>query len=86
MLGAGFLLALLGMCVVFLFLIVLVGVVQLSSRMLATQTALELATAEASASTLPVAGTGLPADRRRLVAVISAAIAAHRAARRANSS
>lgn len=76
MLQAGLTLALVGMGVVFLFLILLVVIVTLTARVLAPQTAVELAQIEAE-SIAPTLG-----KRRKIVAAISAAIALHRRARR----
>lgn len=77
MILAGVKLTLLGMTVVFLFLIVLVLAVKLSFHFLSAGSARELAEIEAAAlkkKRRPV----VKADDAVLVAVISAAIAAHR--------
>ena len=75
MLEAGLTLALVGMGVVFVFLILLVVIVSLTARILAPQTAVELAEIQAAAEA-PSA-----AKRRKIVAAISAAIALHRRSR-----
>jgi oxaloacetate decarboxylase (Na+ extruding) subunit gamma len=77
MILAGVKLTLLGMTVVFLFLIVLVLAVKLSFHFLSAVSARELAEIEAAAlkkKRRPVVKT----DDAALVAVISAAVAAHR--------
>jgi sodium pump decarboxylase gamma subunit len=79
MLGAGTVLALLGMSVVFVFLILLILVIHISSRILASETAGEMAAL--TAETQPRQQTGLLDRSSRQIAAISAAIAAHRAAR-----
>ena len=77
MIAAGITLAVVGMGVVFVFLILLVLVISVSSRILATRTAEELAHALAAAQKKP------SGDERggRLIAAISAALAAHRSLR-----
>lgn len=72
MIQAGLMLALVGMGVVYVFLILLVITINVTSRILASQTAAELAKLEAES----IAAS--PSYRRRLIAAISAAIALHR--------
>ena len=79
MLGAGTVLALLGMSVVFVFLILLIVVIHISSRILASETAGEMAALAAEPQMRRQAG--LVERRSRQIAAITAAIAAHRAAR-----
>jgi sodium pump decarboxylase gamma subunit len=79
MIEAGLTLALVGMGVVFIFLILLVVIVSVTARILAPQTAIELAQIEAEAAA-PAA-----VKQRRIVAAISAAISLHRRGRRGNS-
>jgi len=76
MIGAGFTLALVGMGVVYVFLILLVLLINFVSKILEKQTAAELAALEAESA------AARPADRRRIIAAISAAIALHRLHRR----
>jgi oxaloacetate decarboxylase gamma subunit len=73
MIQAGLMLALVGMGVVYVFLILLVLLINLTSRILADQTAAELAALEAESA------SASPSHRRRVIAAISAAIALHRA-------
>jgi len=79
MISAGFTLAVVGMAVVFVFLVLLVFVIQLSSRLLAAQTAVEFAGIGEEAARAAAPGA---ADRARVVAAISAAVAAFRATRK----
>jgi len=79
MLGAGTVLALLGMSVVFVFLTLLIAVIHVCSRILARETAGEVAALASAPQTVQQAG--LEARRSRQIAAITAAIAAHRAAR-----
>lgn len=76
MIGAGLTLALVGMGVVYVFLILLVLLINFVSRILAGQTAAELAALEAES-----AAARRP-NRRKLIAAISAAIALYRMQRR----
>jgi sodium pump decarboxylase gamma subunit len=78
MILAGVKLTLLGMTVVFLFLTVLVLTVKLSFRFLSAESAREFAEIEAAAL-YKKRRSAEPKDDAVLVAVISAAIAAHRA-------
>jgi len=73
MIQAGLMMALVGMGVVYIFLILLVLLINLTSRVLADQTAAELAALEAESA------AASPSHRRRVIAAISAAIALHRA-------
>jgi len=73
MIQAGLTLALVGMGVVYVFLILLVLLINLTSRILAAQTEAELAAIEAESA------AASPGYRRRIIAAISAAIALHRA-------
>jgi len=77
MIVEGLTLALVGMGVVFVFLIILVFVIQISSRILAPYTATELAEAEVAAKARPDA-----ARSERTIAAIAAAIALHRSVHR----
>ena len=77
MILAGIKLALLGMTVVFLFLIILVLSVKLSFRFLSAGSARELAEIEAAALNKKMRSVA-KTDEAVLVAVISAAITAHR--------
>ena len=77
MIVAGVKLTLLGMTVVFLFLLVLVLSVKLSFRFLSASSARELAEIEAAALNQKRRSI-VKADDGALIAVISAAIAAHR--------
>jgi len=72
----GITLALIGMSVVFVFLVLLVAIVTLTARILKVHTDAELAAVEAHTIGRP----GL--NRQKIVAVISAALAMHRARRR----
>ena len=73
----GLMLALVGMGVVFIFLIILVFVIQISSKILAPYTAAELAQVD-------VANQARPDEARsqRTIAAIVAAIALHRSVHR----
>jgi len=81
MIVAGVKLTLLGMTVVFLFLLVLVLSVKLSFRFLSASSARELAEIEAVALNQQRRSI-VKTDDGVLIAVISAAIAAHRSCRR----
>jgi len=75
MIVEGFKLAALGMSVVFLFLILLILLVQLSSYLLKAYTEKEKAVVDENTGKT---GFGPRPDERKLIAVVTAAIATHR--------
>ena len=77
MILAGFKLTLLGMAVVFFFLLLLILFVKISYRFLGSVSVREIAEIEA-AELKKRKRSDLAADDEKLVAIISAAIAAHR--------
>jgi sodium pump decarboxylase gamma subunit len=80
MIIAGLKLTLLGMVVVFFFLLLLILFVKISYRFLGSGSAREIAEIEA-AELKKRMRSALAADHEKLVAIISAAIATHRARR-----
>ena len=76
MLYEGLKLSVLGMGVVFFFLLLLIGVINTSTKLLADHTARELASMDAARKRGP---RDRGPEQQRVVAIISAAIAAHRA-------
>lgn len=78
MIVAGLKLTLLGMAVVFFFLLLLILCIKISYRFFAAGSAREIAEIEA-AELYKRKRSALAADDEKLVAIISAAIAAHRA-------
>ncbi|HSM75706.1 MAG TPA: OadG family transporter subunit [Desulfobacterales bacterium] len=79
MIIAGLKLALLGMTVVFLFLLLLVFCIKISFRLFSALNAREMAEMEADQLRKRRRPPAIKAENEVLVAVISAAIAAHRA-------
>jgi sodium pump decarboxylase gamma subunit len=77
MIVAGLKLTLLGMMVVFLFLVALILLIKLSFRMLSAGSARELAAME-SAELKKRKRSFVETDEKLLIAIISAAIATHR--------